>query len=74
MQWFRDFRMNSEAFINVPKRRSFIQRLPPIFDDNPDMKNKFISFAKQNITNLTPELMYDYCNDELIHFIIGWKL
>lgn len=64
MQWFRDFRMNRESFVNVPKRRSFIKRLPPIFDDNPDMKNKFMNFAKENLVNLNPELMYDYCNDK----------
>ena len=64
--WFRDFRMNREKFINVPKRRSLIDRLPPIFDENHDMKDKFVAHAKQNIINLTPELMYEFCNDTLI--------
>ena len=66
MQWFRDFRKNRECFINVPKKYSLIDRIPPIFDYNPHLKDKFISYAKENLTDLNGELMYDYCIDTLI--------
>lgn len=49
MKWFRDFRMQRESFVNVPKQRSLFDRLPPIFDQNPDLKDEFISYAKSNL-------------------------
>ena len=57
MQWFRDFRKNNECFINIPKKQSLIDRLPPIFDLNPHLKDKFIQYAKENLVDLNAELM-----------------
>ena len=66
MKWFRDFRMNHESFPNVPKHRSLFERIPPIFDCNPDLKDEFISYAKANLVNLNAEIMYDFVHDTLI--------
>ena len=46
--------------------RSQIDQLPPIFDFNPDLKDEFISYAKENLVNLSAELMFEYCNSNLI--------
>ena len=70
MQWFRDFCCNKEKFINIPKRRSQIDWLPPSFDLNPDLKDNFISYAKENLTDLCAELMFEYVNDVLIPKLI----
>ena len=70
MQWFRDFRLNKEKFINIPKKRSLIDRLPPIFDMNPGLKDRFISYAKENLVNLSAELMFEFVNDKLIPDLI----
>ena len=59
MQWFRDLRHNNEKIVNIPKKHSLIDRLPPIFDQNPSLKDKFISYAKENLVDLNAELMYE---------------
>lgn len=68
MQWFRDFRYNKELFVNIPKKRSSIDRLPPFLDLNPDLnpdlKDLFLSYARENLAQLSPELMLNYVNDE----------
>ena len=57
--------MNHDSFVNVPKQRSIIDRLPPIFDQNPSFKYGFISYAKENLVDLSVEIMFEYTNDIL---------
>lgn len=66
LKWFCHFRHHSESFVNVPSCRSCIDKLPLIFDLNPNLKDQFISFAKSNITALTGEVMYDYFHHTII--------
>ena len=70
MQWFRDFRYNQEKFPNIPKKRSMLVRLPPFFDLNPNLKDKFLQYAKENISILSPNLMMQYVTDELIPLLV----
>ena len=58
--------MNHESFPNVPKHRSLLELVPPIFDCNPDLKDEFISYAKANLMNLNADIMYNFVNDTLI--------
>ena len=66
MQWFCNFCLHGEKFPNIPKYCSLQDRIPPIFDQNPNLKDKFISYAKENLVNLNPLLMYEYCTETLI--------
>ena len=52
------------------QKQSLIDRLPPIFDLNPHLKDKFIQYAKENLVDLNAELMYEFCNDKLIPELI----
>ena len=46
--------------------------LPPIFDANSDLEEKFISNARKNVTNLSPELKYECCDIYPIHHLM-WQ-
>ena len=70
MKWFRHFRDNGETFINTPYRTSLIDKDPPIFQLNPILKDKFISFAKSNIIGLTGEVLFDYFHNTIIPDLI----
>ena len=71
MKWFREFRNNDESFVNSPYRMSLIEKDPPNFQHNPSLKNKFISFAKTNITGLTGEALFNHFHDQLIPELIN---
>ena len=58
--------MKHYSFVNVPKRRSIIDRLPLIFDQNPSFKDEFISYAKENVVDLSAEIMVEDTNDTMM--------
>ena len=70
MKWFRHFRNNGESFINAPHRSSLVNKNPLIFQLNPDLKQRFISHARTNITGLTAEVMYDFLHHTIIPELI----
>ena len=70
MKWFRYFRDNGESFINTPHRASLIEKTPALFQLNPDLKQRFISYAKTNITGLTAKVMYDFIHHTIVPELI----
>ena len=66
MCWFRHFRSNDESFVNHPARKDELSKDPPFFDINPDLKQMFISHARENLANLTTEFMFQYVHDVLV--------
>ena len=66
MDWWRSFRENRENFINVHERRRIAEKYPPILDAFPDLREKIIIHAKENLSSLSVELIYTYIHEELL--------
>jgi hypothetical protein len=63
--WHLTFRRNNEAFPNpqIQSKDGKKTSLPPILDRNPDLANCIIQYAKQNVHELSAELLYSYIHD-----------
>ena len=70
MRWFRQYRDNHESLVNTPYQRSLIDNDPKSFSLNPELKHKFISYAKANIQGLTGEVLLDHFHDTIIPELI----
>ena len=70
MKWFRQYRDNPESFINSPYRSSLIEKYPPVFNCNPNLKEKCIAYAKTNLIGLTGEVMFDFFHHTIIPELI----
>ena len=66
MKWFRIFCHRDKAFLNIPYRRSLMNKDPPIFEQNPDLKDDFLMHAKDNLQHLTTGVMLEYVHNVLI--------
>ncbi len=66
MVWFRQFKNNNESFPNICMRRTLIEKYPPMLDNNPDMRQKLIDYARENLSTLSTELLYSYTKDTLL--------
>ena len=71
MYWYCEFRNRNGASINHPLRRKLWEKLPPIFHQNPDLKEKLLSFGKSNLAApLTAEVMHHYVlNTMILEFV-----
>ena len=65
-----EYRRNNESFVNITERREAIPRLPSIFDNNPDLHSSMIKYRKNNIENLSVELVCNWFHDEGIPTLI----
>ena len=63
-RWHLEFRMCGECFPNPRvRRRGRAAMLPPMLDSNPDLKEYLVTYAKENLSNLTAELLYSYLQE-----------
>jgi hypothetical protein len=53
------FRCNNEAFPN-PHVIGMKTYLPPLLDRNPEVKQSIMEYVKQNLNDLSAELIYSY--------------
>ena len=52
--------------MNTPNRRSLINKDPPLFDQNPDLKDDFLQYAKENLERLSTATILEYVHNVLI--------
>jgi hypothetical protein len=64
-RWHLAFRQNNKAFPN-PHVHSIDRKktsLPPLLDRNPELARCIIQYAKQNMNELSAELLYSYVHE-----------
>ncbi len=61
-RWHLAFRRNNEAFPN-PHVHSNKTSLPPLLDRNRELGRSIIQYAKQNLNELSAELLYSYVHE-----------
>ncbi len=61
-RWHLAFRRNNEAFPN-PHVIGMKTSLPPLLDRNPEVKQSIMEYAKQNLNDLSAELIYSYLHE-----------
>jgi hypothetical protein len=61
-RWHSAFRRNNEAFPN-PHVIGTKTSLPPLLDRNPELKQNIIEYAKQNLNDLSAEIIYSYLQE-----------
>jgi hypothetical protein len=64
-RWHLVFRRNDESFPNPHVHSIDGQKtsLPPLLDRNPDLARSIINYAKQNLNELSAELLYSYIHE-----------
>jgi hypothetical protein len=63
MQWLRTFRDGQGTFPNPSKeyrRHSNQNRIPILFQNNPNLYSSFVQYANSNLSTLSGEMLHDY--------------
>ena len=60
--WHLASRRNNEAFTN-PHIIGMKTSLPPLLERNPEVKQSIMEYAKQNLNDLSAELIYSYLHE-----------
>jgi hypothetical protein len=63
-RWHLAFRYNNEAFPN-PHIIGTKTSLPPLLDQNPELKGCIVEYAKQNLNDLSAKIIYLYLQHEV---------
>jgi hypothetical protein len=61
-RWHLTFRRNNESFPN-PHVNSAKASLPPLLDRYPELARSIVLYAKQNLNELSAELLYSYLHE-----------
>jgi hypothetical protein len=59
-QWHLTFRQNNESFLNPKFLTHGKVILPPLLDQNPELKNMLLQYVTSNLNELTVELLLAY--------------
>ena len=69
--WHQVIRENNECFPNPQVvRRGTGPRLPPMLENNPDVKDGLLKYAKENINDLSAELCLTYLHEVAIPTLV----
>ena len=73
-KWHLDYRKNNESFKNLTSRINQTSSTPIIFDENPILKDKMMSYCKQNLSNLTCESVHTWFIEEAIPMLANERM
>jgi hypothetical protein len=65
-QWHLTFRQNNESFPNPKFHTHGKAMLPPLLEQNPDLKKSLLQYAMSNLNELTVELLLVYLHDTVL--------
>ena len=66
MTWYCEFRQKRKLSVVKFGKRN----LPPFLLQNPDVKNKIIQYARENIDQLSAEVIFDFVHDKILPALI----
>jgi hypothetical protein len=69
LHWHLVFCCNNEAFRN-PHIIGTKTSLPPFLDQNPELKRCIIEYAKQNLNDLSTEIIYSYLHEVVLSALL----
>ncbi len=65
--WHREFRLNKECFLNPAILRKYRKApLPPLLEQNPELRERLINYCKEKLSDLSSELLLCHLHDTLL--------